>query len=70
VERLTAAEVALIAVDASIETATTPEQHQELQARARELREAARALAVEARELRLAADALKDTSTRLRAVSD
>ena len=70
VERLTEAEAALIAVDRALLTATTPEQHQELQARAAELRAAAQALAVEARELRRAADELKDTSTRLRAVGE
>jgi len=69
-ERLAVAEAALLAVDEAILVATTPEQHQALQARAAELREAAHAVAVEATELRREAEALKDTSTRLRAVGD
>ncbi|MCP4869589.1 MAG: hypothetical protein GY898_12815 [Proteobacteria bacterium] len=70
VEKVVAAEQALLAVDAAILEATTPEQHQELQAKAEELRTAAHALAAEAAELRKEADTLKDTSTRLRAISD
>lgn len=70
IEAMTTTEAALREVDEAVQTATTPERHQELQRKAEALREAAHLLAVEAAELRVAADALKDTSTRLRAISD
>ena len=68
VRQLEASEEALLALEAELIVAETPDQHQRLQARAGELREASRQLAVEARALRSEAAQLHDTSVRLKAI--
>ena len=69
VVRLEEVETALIAVDAELKLAVTPDQHQRLQERASELRAAARMLAVEAAELRTEAARLRETSRQLKAIA-
>lgn len=67
--RLGEVEEALRSVDEELKSAVTPEQHQRIQARAAELRSAARRLAVDASGLRAGAEDLRENTRQIEALA-